>query len=218
MKIGEVEDRRGGSSALPLGITLPEVAKKKRATGIVGLNLLLDGGFPEGAVIMVYGTAITGVDLAAMQFYKAGPEEEGTYLKVDDIINHEKDDTSGIRPEIFLMQLAGTRIVVDSFTGVIERYGSNDALRLVRLLKEDVQKTGADVMFIVFSGVHTPMEMTKLMRESDVVIEFRLETSQAELQRTLAVQKIRDAMAPSRLLPFIITEKGIEASTTSRVV
>jgi hypothetical protein len=36
--------------------------------------------------------------------------------------------------------------------------------------------------------------------------------------RTLAVQKIRDAAAPQRLLPFIITDKGIEASTTSRVV
>jgi KaiC/GvpD/RAD55 family RecA-like ATPase len=218
LRIGEVEDKRGGSSSLQIGMTLPEIAKKKRATGIVGLNLLLDGGFPEGSVIMVYGTAITGVDLAAMQFYKAGAEDEGTYLKVDDIINHEKDDTSGIKPEIFLMQLAGTRIVVDSFTTVIERYGISDALRLVRLLKEDVQKSGANLMFIVFSGVHTPMEMTKLMREADVVIEFRLETSQAELQRTLAVQKIKDAMAPSRLLPFIITEKGIEASTTSRVV
>ncbi len=167
---------------------------------------------------MVYGTAITGVDLAALQFYKAGHEDEGTYLKVDDIINHEKDEKSGIRPEIFLMQLAGTRIVVDSFTSVIERYGINDTLRLLRLLKEDVQKSGADLMFIVFSGIHTPMEMTKLMREADVVIEFRLESSQAELQRTLAVQKISNAMAPSRLLPYIITDKGIEASTTSRVV
>ena len=42
--------------------------------------------------------------------------------------------------------------------------------------------------------------------------------SQADTERTLAVQKIKDVAAPQRLLPFIITDKGIEASTTSRVV
>jgi hypothetical protein len=31
-------------------------------------------------------------------------------------------------------------------------------------------------------------------------------------------QKIKGAATPQRLLPFIITDKGIEASTTSRVV
>jgi len=31
---------------------------KKRTTGIVGLNLLLDGGFPEGTLIMIYGTPL----------------------------------------------------------------------------------------------------------------------------------------------------------------
>jgi hypothetical protein len=49
-------------------------------------------------------------------------------------------------------------------------------------------------------------------------MELRTETSQNEMQRFLAVQKIKDAAAPVRMLPFIITDKGIEASTTSRVV
>ena len=56
------------------------------------------------------------------------------------------------------------------------------------------------------------------MRAADVVIEFKTEISQSDIERTLAVQKIKDAAAPQRLLPFIITDKGIEASTTSRVV
>ena len=34
----------------------------------------------------------------------------------------------------------------------------------------------------------------------------------------MAVQKIRGVATPRRLLPFIITDSGIEASTTSRVV
>jgi KaiC/GvpD/RAD55 family RecA-like ATPase len=56
------------------------------------------------------------------------------------------------------------------------------------------------------------------MRISDIVIEYKTQISQSDIERTLAVQKIKDAAAPQRLLPFIITDKGIEASTTSRVV
>ena len=48
---------------------------KKRTTGIVGLNLLLDGGFPEGTLIMIYGTPVAGVDLSAKQFWRAEGEK-----------------------------------------------------------------------------------------------------------------------------------------------
>jgi len=190
---------------------------KKRSTGIVGLNLLLDGGYPPGTIIMLHGTAVSGVDIAAMQFFGAD-EEDGTYVRAEDIINHEKDRTAPIKPEMFLMQIDGGRIVLDSLTAIIERYGIDDALRLVRLLRDDVAKTGANLVFMVFSGIHSPMEMTKIMRESDIVIELKLHEGQSDLERTLSVQKIKGAMAPQRMLPFIITEKGIEASTTSRVV
>jgi KaiC/GvpD/RAD55 family RecA-like ATPase len=60
--------------------------------------------------------------------------------------------------------------------------------------------------------------MTRIMRAADVVIEFGSEIHQAEIERTMAVQKIKDSAAPQRLLPFNITVNGIEASTTSRVV
>jgi KaiC/GvpD/RAD55 family RecA-like ATPase len=73
-------------------------------------------------------------------------------------------------------------------------------------------------MFLVYTGVHEPIEMTRLMRIADIVIEYKTEISQSDIERTLAVQKIRGAAAPQRLLPFIITDNGIEASTTSRVV
>ena len=73
-------------------------------------------------------------------------------------------------------------------------------------------------MFVVYTGIHTPMEMTRILRVADIAIEFRTDVHQADIERTLAVHKIRDAAAPQRLLPFIITDRGIEASTTSRVV
>jgi KaiC/GvpD/RAD55 family RecA-like ATPase len=191
---------------------------RKRTTGIVGLNLLLDGGFPEGTLVMIYGTPVAGVDLAAIQFWKAEGGEEGTYFMNDGDVDVGMIDATEMHPEMYLTQMAGGRIIVDSLSAIVLKYGIDGALKFLRLSREEMKKRGANLMFVVYTGIHTPMEMTKLMRAADVVIEFRTNVQQAEIERTLAVQKIKDAAAPQRLLPFIITEKGIEASTTSRVV
>ena len=190
---------------------------KKRSTGIVGLNLLLDGGFPTGTTIMIYGTALSGVDIAAKQFWKV-EGEEGTYIMNDGDVDVGMFDATDIHPEMYLPQMVGGRIVIDSLSMIVIKYGIEEALKFLRLAREEIRKRGANMLFIVYTGVHTPVEMTRLMRSADVVIELNSETHQNEIERTLSVHKIKDAAAPSRMLPFIITDTGIEASTTSRVV
>ena len=190
---------------------------KKRATGIVGLNLLLDGGFPAGTVIMVYGTPLSGVDLAAVQFWKV-EGEEGSYLMNDGDVETGMQDVSEIHPDMYLPQMVGGRIVVDSLSTIIIKYGIDASLKFLRHAREMMRERGANMMFIVYTNVHTPVEMTRIMRAADIVLELKTEVHQSEIERTLAVHKIRDAAAPQRLLPFIITDRGIEASTTSRVV
>jgi hypothetical protein len=63
-------------------------------------------------------------------------------------------------------------------------------------------------------------EQRRLERAIDDVGHDRVlrQRRQIDVERFLAVQKIKDSAVPTRLLPFIITDKGIEASTTSRVV
>ena len=191
---------------------------KKRTTGIVGLNLLLDGGFPEGTLVMIYGTPIAGVDLAAVQFWKAEGGEEGTYFMNDGDVDVGMIDATDMHPEMYLTQMAGSRIVVDSLSAIIIKYGIEGALKFLRLTREEMKKRGANLMFVVYTGIHTPMEMTKIMRAADVVIEYKTTINQSDIERTLCVHKIKDSAAPLRLLPFLITDHGIEASTTSRVV
>ena len=194
------------------------VKVNKRTTGIVGLNLLLDGGFPEGTLIMIYGTPLAGVDLSAKQFWRAEGREEGTYLMNDGDLEVGMIDATEIHPEMYLTQMAGSRIIVDSLSTIIIKYGIDESLKFLRLAREKMRERGSNMLYIVYTGVHEPVEMTRIMRSADIVIEFRTEVHQAEIERTLAVHKIKDAAAPQRLLPFVITDKGIEASTTSRVV
>jgi KaiC/GvpD/RAD55 family RecA-like ATPase len=191
---------------------------KRRTTGIVGLNLLLDGGFPEGTLIMIYGTPVAGVDLAAYQFWKAEEGEEGTYLMNDGDVEVGMIDATEMHPDLYLTQMAGSRIVIDSLSTLIVKYGVDVALKFLRHAREEMRKRNANLLFVVYTNIHQQIDMTRIMRAADVVIEFKTEVTQADIERTLAVQKIKDAAAPQRLLPFIITDKGIEASTTSRVV
>lgn len=199
------------------GLSDDTAGMPKRSTGIVGLNLLLDGGFPQGTLIMVHGTAVAGVDLAAWQFCNGSPDEKGIYISPEEMIEQAGPNTR-MNPAMLLEQMSGSRVVIDSLSAIIEEYGIEQTLFLLSLAKENVRENNANLMFIVYSHVHPPMDMTRIMRISDIVIEFSTQEQQAEIQRTLAVQKIRGAAAPKRLLPFIITESGIEASTTSRVV
>ena len=191
---------------------------KKRTTGIGGLNLLLDGGFPEGTLIMIYGTPLAGVDLAAKQFWQAEGGEEGTFLINEGDIEVGMIDAADLHPDMYVPMMAGGRIVVDSLSTIIIKYGIDESLKFLRKTREEMKKRGANMLFIVYTGIHTPMDMTRIMRASDLVIEYKTDIHQADIERTLAVHKIKDAAAPHRLLPFIITDRGIEASTTSRVV
>ena len=197
---------------------MSENGSKKRPTGIVGLNLLLDGGFPKGTLIMVYGSPMAGIDIAARQFWRAEGEEVGTYLMNDGDPEVGMVNVGDVHPGMYQDWLVGDRMVIDSLSSIVIKYGIDGTLQFLRQAREEIRETNANIMFLVYSGVHAPIEMTRLMRVSDIVIEYKTEISQSDIERTLAVQKIKGAAAPQRLLPFIITDSGIEASTTSRVV
>ena len=190
----------------------------KRPTGIVGLNLLLEGGFPKGTLVMLYGSPLAGLDIATKQFWRVEDEEVGTYLVNDGDPEVGMVNVAEVHPGMYLQWLVGDRMVIDSLSTMVINYGIEETLRFLRQAREEIRETNANIIFIVYTGVHTPIDMTRLMRIADVVIEYKTEARQSDIERTLAVQKIRKAAAPQRLLPFIITDNGIEASTTSRVV
>lgn len=202
----------------PPGFSLSESGSAKRPTGIVGLNLLLDGGFPRGTLIMVHGSPVAGIDLAAKQFWRAEGEEAGTYLMNDGDTEIGMVNVGEVHPSMYQDWMVGDRMVIDSLSSIVIKYGIDATLGFLRQAREEIRESNANILFLVYDGVHEPIEMTRLMRASDIVLEFKTEIHQSDIERTLAVHKIKGAASPQRLLPFIITEKGIEASTTSRVV
>jgi KaiC/GvpD/RAD55 family RecA-like ATPase len=192
-------------------------SNSKRVTGVLGLDPVLDGGYPPGTTIIVMGSPLSGVELLARQFWKSG-DGSGTYLMLDTDPDEGMTDARNLSPDQFPQIFAGERIVIDSLSSIVLRYGIEAAFRCMAAARAETTRTDANIMFIYYTGIHKPSEEIQLLRMADVVLELKQVIFVTEIERQLAVHKIKNNQVPKRLIPFNITEKGIELSTTSRVV
>jgi KaiC/GvpD/RAD55 family RecA-like ATPase len=189
----------------------------KRATGVLGLDPVLGGGFPRGTTILIIGSPLTGIDLMARQFWKM-EEESGTYLMIDGEIEEGMKDARALFPDQLPPLYSGQRIVIDSLSTIILHHGIEAGLSCLSTSRAEAMRTDANIMLIFYTNIHPPQEEIRVLRMADVVIELKEVTFVTEIERQLAVHKVKNNQVPKRLIPFNITEKGIELSTTSRVV
>ena len=189
----------------------------KRSTGIAGLDLTMDGGFPYGTAIVVLGSPLAGVDHMARQFWSV-ERDSASYLMIDGEIETGMSDARGVTPENLLPLYKGDRIVIDSLSSIILDYGFDEGLSCMARAKQEICSRNGNVMFILYSELHQTQEEIRILRMADVVLELKEVIFMNEIERQLAVHKIKNMAVPKRLIPFNITEKGIELSTTSRVV
>jgi len=189
----------------------------KRSTGIAGLDLTMDGGFPFGTAIVVLGSPLAGVDHMARQFWSVD-KDSGSYLMIDGDVETGMSDARGATPEDLLSLSRGDRIVIDSLSSIILRFGFDEGLACMARAKQEICSRKGNVMFVLYSELHQTREEIQILRMADVVLELKEVIFMNEIERQLAVHKVKDMAVPKRLIPFNITEKGIELSTTSRVV
>ena len=191
--------------------------ENRRSTGITGLDLAMEGGFPLGMTIVVQGSPLTGIDHMARQFWGTD-STSGSYLMIDSEVEPGMTPASGLTTDQMAGLCKGDRIVVDSLSTIINTVGIADTVSFVEKVKKDIASRNANIMFLLYPDLHSPQDEIRIMRIADVVIELKEVIFMNEIERQLAVHKIRRSQVPKRLIPFNITDKGIELSTTSRVV
>ena len=189
----------------------------RRSTGIIGLDLALNGGLPPHAHVIVSGLPLSGLELLAEQFWKSG-EQEGTYLMLDAAPQEGMTDARGMDPVALAGAMQGDRIVVDSLSTLIGKWGIDATTRFILDDTREVIERGATIIYLLYTGLHSPVEEARVMRAADVFISLRQEIHGNEFERTLAIEKLRGANVPQRVIPYHIIAKGLELSTTSRVV
>jgi KaiC/GvpD/RAD55 family RecA-like ATPase len=189
----------------------------RRSSGVGGLDQAMEGGYPLGTTIVVMGSPLTGIEHMARQFCRVD-DETGTYLMIDAEVEEWMIDAQGIDPSEFVSHYKGDRLVIDSLSSLILKFGIDKALDCMVAAEKEVVSSDANIMFILYSDLHTGEEEFRILRRADVVIELKEVIFMNEIERQLAVHKAHKMAVPKRLIPFNITEKGIELSTTSRVV
>jgi len=189
----------------------------RNRTGINGFDLALDGGFLPGSTILLIGSATSGIDQFARQFWEILPEHRKFFMLDGYLLEgmiHARNLTTS---EIF--ENAGNGgLIIDSLSTLIMREGIDPVLAGVVSCRASVQASRDNAFFTLYEGLHAPYNEIQLIRLCDVVIHLHEEKHGNEIIRTLNVKKMTGLMPPGRLLPFIISGKGIELSTTSRVV
>jgi KaiC/GvpD/RAD55 family RecA-like ATPase len=189
----------------------------RNRTGINGFDLALDGGFLPGSTILLIGSATSGIDQFARQFWGILPEHRKFFMLDGYLLEgmiHARNLTTS---EIF--ENAGNGgLIIDSLSTLIMREGIDPVLAGVVSCRASVQASRDNAFFTLYEGLHAPYNEIQLIRLCDVVIHLHEEKHGNEIIRTLNVKKMTGLMPPGRLLPFIISGKGIELSTTSRVV
>ena len=194
----------------------PETATDKRSTGIPSLDHLLLGGFLKGTLIVVTGTPVSGMEILGRQFWKQ--DGNGSYFITDAEPLPGMIDARTVSLEKYLELGKGERMVVDSLSSVILKYGVDTSVKFLSICAKDAEKRKTNYLFIVYKGLHTPLEEMRLSRAADIVIEFREEYEGVEIQHALIIKKIKGMDLPLRAIPMLIKESGLEISTTSRVV
>lgn len=189
----------------------------RQSTGIAGLDLALDGGFPPGSRIIISGSPLSGLELLAQQFWQA-EEGSGTYLMLDAVPLEGMTDARGMDAAALVGAMQGERNVVDSLSTLISAWGIDAAAGFVAEDTRTLIEGGATIAYLLYTGLHTPHEEARLMRAADVFITLRHQIHGNEFERTLAIEKIRGSEVPQRVIPYHITAEGLELSTTSRVV
>ena len=191
--------------------------KGRSSTGINGLDLALEGGFIPGSSILVIGSATSGLDRFARLFWSISPETRNLFM-LDGYLEEGMIYARTMPAAEIFRGYEGKGLVVDSLSTLIMRDGIDQVLNGVISCREAIQTAKDHAFYTLYRGLHAPYNEILLIRLCDVVIELHEELRGNELIKALEIKKIGGIQLPGRVLPFIITDKGIELSTTSRVV
>ncbi|WAI00667.1 RAD55 family ATPase [Methanogenium organophilum] len=208
---------------MPVDIEEVEITDhKKVSTGIIGLDYQLGGGFPEGCVVVIQGSPISGIEKIAEQFWKADVETTGSddswYLISD---GSPSDGMTPVKPEEMADTIAksqGKRYVIDSLSSLIRKEGVDAAISIIKNIGWPITQEGGNILLLLYDGVHIPEDEIAVIRYADVYIHLVEERHGNEIERKMEIGKLKGANVPNRLFPYNITEEGIDLSTTARVV
>ena len=115
------------------------------------------------------GSAVSGTDLLARQFWQS-EGEEGTYIMLDAEVQPGMIDGRGFTAEEFVTKLNGQKLVIDSLSLFILKFGIDAAVKLILSLRDIAVSRKANVLFTFYPELHPRVEEILVMRTVDIIL------------------------------------------------
>ncbi|MDD4299049.1 MAG: hypothetical protein PHO78_00155 [Methanomicrobium sp.] len=197
---------------------ISSIKSDKRSTGIIGLDFQLGGGIPKGKSLILFGDALSGMEILAEQFWHADKSNESTYIMIDSLPKEGMINAGELNISDLSAVLKGDWVVIDSLSSIILNFGIDAAVSFLDNGLAKIKNNGGNVLLILYSNVHARADEIKVTRHSDIFISLSNVLHGNEIERNLTINKISGADVPKRAYPYNILASVIELSTTGRVV
>lgn len=122
-------------------------ARARAATGIEGLDAMLDGGLPEGGVVLVRGGPGAGKTTLALQFLFEGVKrgEKGLYLSLEESAEEIVSNAAGFGWPLEKSMASGDLAVRRLRLSRVKDYLKSDASQQNWLVSMEADTTGAGI-------------------------------------------------------------------------
>jgi KaiC/GvpD/RAD55 family RecA-like ATPase len=168
-------------------------------TGVTGLDELVEGGFPQGRILLVTGGCGTGKSIMALQFLFHGAElynEPGLYVTFDEVPEKIRQDMLAFGWNIKALEDSGKLAIID---GTSARAGANSEEEHAILPGQmDVDRLLVEIMTVARN-----MGAKRIVVDSIPAMAFRLSDSN-EIRK--AILKLAYVVSRSNLTALITSE------------
>jgi len=216
---------------------------KRLKTGVVGLDPLIEGGIPEGSIVLISGTPGTGKTIFGLQFLYEGAKkgEMGIFISFEqdrndlirqasrfgwDIDALEKDNKvkivtmwpssfDEVMTKIFkCLYYKPKRLVIDSITSIT--YNIKDNREAIHKIAEKMKSTGLTAIMTseLLAGQDGFSRDGISEFVSDGVILLKSLEVAGEQKNIIRVEKLRSTKVDKQSHLYDITDKGLVLEMT----
>jgi KaiC/GvpD/RAD55 family RecA-like ATPase len=110
------------------------------------------------------------------------------------------------------------RAIIDSLSHLLRNEETDVVVELFEDIQLNARKYGGIYIFLLVEGMHEPTVVNTFMHIADGVIDFTTHQRGSELENVLRVRKLRNMIYSTKMIPYVIQQKGMVIETTERIL
>jgi KaiC/GvpD/RAD55 family RecA-like ATPase len=110
------------------------------------------------------------------------------------------------------------RCVIDSLSSLFRTENPEDVIDLFEIIQIAARNYGGIYFFILDKGVHEERQVNTLLYLADGIFDFSTRERGSELEHVMRIQKLKNMIFSTKLIPYIISEEGLVVETTERII